>query len=311
MIRLAYSVSMSSGGFQAASLAAAFLLSFPCFVSAQVATTQDTPLRRAFEGKTVAVKIDMPGDDSGIDLYPLREDPVDYRKIGDAIKRYGPALRKGDEVTVTKVHVKAKLIEFQLGGGGFGTWSDTSSRPSVPNTYIGKSTRESDLEKERDGSTGDRRKSLDREIDMLRRDRQREETRLRVIADRARIEQQEWEQARRMRSGSRFNLHYPNGVSAEAATPEVIMAALRAFVDFGPMTGSPPRSRPAPANPAALKKGMSEEEVNQLLGGAPQERRTSEAAGLPMVNATYNLPDSTVTAQFVNGVLAKFSIASK
>ncbi len=281
-----------------------------------LAPAQDEPLRRAFEGKTVIVKLDMPGDDGGINLYPQREDPLDFRKIGEALKRYGTALRKGDEVTVTKVHLKPKLIEFQLGGGGFGSFGDMTGRPPVPSTIVSKSNRERDLEKERNSATGDRRKSLDREVDYLRRDREREENRLRAIAGRAQIEQQDWEQARRLRSGSRFNLHYPTGVPPEAATPEAIMAALAEHVDFSPMgsrrsQSSSLRSRPEPiANPAALKKGMSEDEVENLLGRA-QTRKTGEAAGLPMINATYDLPETTVTAQFVNGVLAKFVITTK
>ena len=277
---------------------------------------QDDQLRRAFEGKTVVLKLDMPGDDSGISIYPLREDPVDYRKVGDAIKRYGAALRKGDEVVVTKVHVKPKLIEFQLGGGGYGAWGDTTSRPSVPSTYVPKSNREKDLERERDGAAGDRRRALDRELSDVRNRREREEARLRIVANRAEIEQRQWEQERRLRSGSRFNLHYPNGVSPEAASPEAIMAALREYVEFSNalprqsslQTRQPPKTAP---NPAALKKGMSEEEVDSVLGGPPQSRRNSEAGGLPMVNATYDLPGSSVTAQFVNGVLARFTISSK
>ncbi len=93
------------------------------------AFAQDEALRRAFEGKTVVVKLDMPGDDGGINLFPDREDPVDFRKIGDAIKHYGASLRKGDEVMVTKVHLKPKLIEFQLGGGGFGSFGDMAGAP--------------------------------------------------------------------------------------------------------------------------------------------------------------------------------------
>jgi hypothetical protein len=278
---------------------------------------QDEPLRRAFEGKSVAVKIDMPGDDGGINIYPRQEVQVDYRKLGDAVKRYGVSLRKGDEVTVTKVHLKPKLIEFQLGGGGYGSWGDMSGRPSVPSTSVPKSRRERDLEKDRDGATGDRRRTLDRELDYLRRDRQREESQLRIVASRAQIEQQEWEAERRRRSGSRFNIHYPEGVPPEAATPQAVMAALAEFVDFGAMKTSsgrredPPalRSRPSAAapNPLALKKGMSEEEVENALG-APVSRTKGEAAGLPLVNSTYDLPETTVKAQFVNGVLAKYTI---
>lgn len=278
-------------------------------------TAQDAHLRRAFEGKTVRVKIDMPGDDGGINVYPQREDRVDWRRTGDALKRYGISLRKGDEATVTKVHVKPKLIEFQLNGGGYGSWGDTAGKPSVPNTYVSKSSRERDLEKQRSSATGDRRRDIDRDLDYLRRDREREESRLRSMASRAQIAADEWERDRRLRSGSRFNLHYPEGVSPEAASPESIMAALAEFVDFddrGPLTEERQttlRTRNHDG-PAALKKGMTEAEVSDILGN-PRMRKTTEAAGLPIVEATYDSADSVIQAQFANGVLARFTISSK
>ncbi|MBM3796658.1 MAG: hypothetical protein FJW31_21970 [Acidobacteria bacterium] len=280
-----------------------------------LAAAQDAHLRRAFEGKTVRVKIDMPGDDGGINVYPQREDRVDWRRVGDAIKRYGAALRKGDEATVTKVHIKPKLIEFQLNGGGFGSWSDTAGRPSVPNTYVSKSSRERDLEKQRNNASGDRRRDLDREIDYLRRDREREETRLRAIGGRVEVEAQEWERERRLRSGSRFNLHYPKGVSPEAASPEAIIAAVAEFVDFGEgATAGNDRRQPALRTrgdgAAALKKGLTEAEVTDLLG-EPRTRKTTQAAGLPIVEASYESADSVIQTQFANGVLARFTISSK
>jgi len=207
-----------------------------------------------------------------------------------------------------------------LGGGGYGSWGDTAGRPIVPSTYVPKSNREKDLEKDREAASGDQRRRLDRELDDLRRARQREESRLRMIANRAEIEAREWEQQRRLRSGSRFNLHHPNGVPPSLTTPEAIMSALDEFVDFsrtGPPRGAqqslstrPPDPTTAVADASSLRKGMSEQEVDRLLG-APQSRKISDAAGLPLVNATYELPASTVTAQFVNGVLAKFTISSK
>ncbi|MFN5581990.1 hypothetical protein [Gemmatimonas sp.] len=43
----------------------------------------------------------------------------------DRIKEFGTALDVGQQVMVTKVVVKGDShIEFQLGGGGFGTLSD-------------------------------------------------------------------------------------------------------------------------------------------------------------------------------------------
>ncbi len=276
-----------------------------------VLVAQDEALRHAFEGQTVVVKIDMPGDDGGINLFPNREDPADFRKIGDAIKQYGASLRKGDEVTITKVHLKPKLIEFQLGGGGFGSFGDMAGAPSVPSTHVRKSNREEDLEKQRGRATGDDRKRIERRLDGERRDRQREESRRRDRASGAQSDRDEWIQARRLRSGSRFNLHYPNGVPPEAATPEAIMAALREYVAF------PRRETSAGAGgggarvyPRTLEKGMSEDDVAHVLGH-PASRKVSEAAGVTMINSTYDLRDSSISVQFANGVLVKFGLISK
>jgi len=54
---------------------------------------------------------------------------------------------------VTKVKVKDNLIEFQLGGGGYGTFGDdASSHVSVP--VAGKSVREKNLERDIPGAPG-------------------------------------------------------------------------------------------------------------------------------------------------------------
>ena len=40
---------------------------------------QDEQLEQAFEGKRVIVKADMPGDDSGIKVYPQQAKPIESR----------------------------------------------------------------------------------------------------------------------------------------------------------------------------------------------------------------------------------------
>lgn len=177
----------------------------------------------------------MPGDDGGINVHPGQEDPVDFRKVGDSIRRYGASLRKGDEVMINKVHIKPKLIEFQLGGGGFGSWGDNWGRPSVPSTTVPKSSRQRHLEKERSSASGSRRAQIDREIDSLERRRRYEQSDRRMGEAAAKDRAEQWEADKRLKSGSRFNLHYPDGVPPEAATPEAIMAALGKYVDFRPL----------------------------------------------------------------------------
>ena len=65
-------------------------------------------LRSFFEGKRVVVKMDMPGDKSGVDIHPESSQPLDWPKIGDRLREYGVALYRGDAVMVTLVKVKKK-----------------------------------------------------------------------------------------------------------------------------------------------------------------------------------------------------------
>src|ERR1700678_4216913 len=83
-------------------------------------------LSGAFEGKQVVVKMDMPGTQKGVDIYPGRPQPLDVKSYADRLKDYGISLQKGDSVMVTKVKVNKDNIEFQLGGGGFGTARDNT-----------------------------------------------------------------------------------------------------------------------------------------------------------------------------------------
>ena len=102
----------------------------------------EAALQRYFEGKQVRVKIDMPGTHDGIDLYWKKDPPVDFKTYSQRLKKFGVALRDGDTVRVTTVRLKQKNIEFQLGGGGYGTAGDdsgsvylpaiTTSRPLLP-----------------------------------------------------------------------------------------------------------------------------------------------------------------------------------
>lgn len=70
------------------------------------------------------------------------------------------ALRDGDLVRVTTVTLKAKNVEFQLGGGGYGTAGDDSGSVYLP--AITKSNRESDLEKQVRNETGSNRRDIPR-----------------------------------------------------------------------------------------------------------------------------------------------------
>src|SRR3954454_19498080 len=95
------------------------LLSFLLLIAPTIAAGQsEAVLREYFEGRTVKVKIAMPGTEDGVDVYPGTARPLDFPRHAARLKANGTALKSGDEALVTKVKLKAKLIEFQLDGGG-------------------------------------------------------------------------------------------------------------------------------------------------------------------------------------------------
>jgi hypothetical protein len=98
-------------------------------------------------------------------------------------------------------------------------------------------------------------------------------------------------------------------VPAEFMTPEGIMNALEAYVDFSPMTGGD-EGAPAATGVAALKKGMSIADVEAALGPAAGIRE-EEVAGLTITVRTYDLPEHKVVAKFASGVLADFTISAR
>ncbi len=286
------------------------LLAAAAAPSPAVAQSEDR-LRTFFEGKTVRVKIEMPGTEDGVDVYPGTEHPIDFPKHATRLKRAGTALRRGDEVLVTKVKVKKDLIEFQLGGGGYGTFGDDASPnvfvPSAPKTEREKNL-EKDLEKTSDPT---QRRKMSEELDALRRDRQRENARNQAEAAQAKQTKETNIRQRRLEGGSRFNLRYKPAVPSEALTPDGVMAALAEYLDFSPIVGErAPEPAPRADSPRGdLRKGLTVDEVDALLGRPDAITQRTEGT-LKVSTSTYRTRDRAVTAEFVEGVLIRFTITS-
>jgi len=278
-------------------------------------------LSQYFEGKQVTVKIDMPGSQQGIDIYPQKPNPLDAKAYGKRMKSFPVALRTGDTVMVTTVKVKDKLIEFQLGGGGFGTFGDDTDT-SVKFTPDSKSDREKDLETQiantDDSDTKDR---LQRELDYLRRQRERDDQRNKAIAQDAAAAKKEQVTEDRIKGGSRFNLKYDGKIPANI-TPQDLVAALSPYLSFpAGMTGeaaqpaqaaagAPPAPAPASGTIDAahsLQKGMHQEQVRALLG-TPTNVADTDHDGIQLHTETFAEGNSLVHAEFVNGVLVRYSI---
>jgi hypothetical protein len=291
-----------------------------------VSAQTEADLKRYFEGKHVNLKMDMPATKDGVDVYPDREQPLDFSEYAGRLKKNGISVRRGEQIMVTKVKLKDKHIEFQLGGGGYGTVGDeTDSSVNVPNAS--KTSREKNVEGElKQENDPARRKRLKEELDDLRRRREREDQRNRAMAAdaqearRARIEQ------KAMQGGSRFNVHF-TAIGSSVLTPQVLMAALRKYVDFDiDQEGSvfrpvsyryiridnrkPGFVRVGPST-TYLKEGLRTEEVFRLLG---KPLSVSERMEQGFVVTTYEFARGAgriLVAEFVNDALVRSRIETR
>ena len=281
--------------------------------AAQPAAAQsEEQLRNYFEGKSVVVKIDMPGTDDGVDVFPGRTQTVDFPRHAGRLKQFGTAIKRGDEVLITKIKVKKDLIEFQLDGGGYGTFGDDASS-SIHVPSASKTQREKNLEKEIEKETDSaKRKKLVEERDALRKEREREDARNRAEAEQATQLKEANVRQRRLDGGSRFNVRFKPLVPSEALTPEGLMQTLAEYVDFAAVAGQKaagPTAAPA-ARPAALRKGLTADEVDALLGRPESINQRAEGT-LRVSSSVYRSNGQLITAEFVEGVLIRFTIQSQ
>jgi hypothetical protein len=279
-------------------------------------------LKQAFEGKFVIVKMDMPATQRGVDLYPDREPAVDFRAYSARVREFGVALKPGDRIMVTTVRVKKKNIEFQLGGGGYGVFGDDTGYVYVPEE--GKSRREKDLERDiKDERDYERRRRMQRELDDLRRDRERENRRARSESRELTERKQSEIAAKRLDAGSRFNLWFEEGrLEARAPTPREVRLMLAQFLDFegAPGPGPRPDARPLPPPPPPprgdlsrvneLRRGMSMEEVHDMLGD-PSRNKAGKQGELSTVTEWYDDGDRVTEVVYVGNVIVRFSTGSK
>jgi hypothetical protein len=278
-------------------------------VATPLQAQNEAMLRQAFEGKVVAVKIDMPATQQGVDVYPLDQIPVDFREVAQRLKDNSTALRIGQPVMVTKVVVKKNShIEFQLGGGGYGTFGDnTSTDVSVVNQSESKAEKAlRDSIKHAPGPT--KRKQFEKELASLREERERENARADAEAKQAQSVMEANLRAKRAESGSRFNVRYRNGIPGDALTPDGLMRALAQYVDFGTASGVASSGSDGSAKAhTLLRKGLLLDEVEALLGPAAMATETKEGT-LTVLKRTYRKDGQKISASFVNEVLIDFAI---
>ena len=273
--------------------------------AAQTPAATEAALKAFFVGKTVALRIDMPGASDGVNV-PI-DRPFNQREYQDRLSRYGTALRAGDRVPVTTIKIKDDVVEFQLAGGGYGTFSDdTSTSANIPD--VEKSNRERDLERlVRDEKDAAKKRTLERELQDLRNYRERENRR--IAAERTVIEDHKRRilAERRLAGGSRFNLRFQGKVPA--LKPEDVMSALSEFVDFSSMN-APPTVRSGMPSPDGPQKGMLRVDAERRFG-SPVDVSQRREGTLTVVTLTFVRGTERITAEFVEDVMIRFVIGRR
>lgn len=299
------------------------LLTLLLFLVPGSATLAQSPgaVSSYFEGKQVVVLMDMPATQKGVDMKMGRPNPLDTVSYASRLKTTGVAIHNGEAVMITKVKFKDKSIEFQLGGGGYGTFGDVTVAPSNFKAAP-KSGREREIENQlQNENDPDRRLDLQRELDFLRRKRERDDDRAKAIDDQQRAQQNAQIAQVRLQGGSRFNLNYGGKVPPNL-TPQDIMTALAPYVAFSPGAPGPtpdanyapaPGPPPGAAGPplpdaSGLQKGMSIEQVEAIYG-APLSHQEGGQQSMITTTNVYARSNTQVQATFVNGILVQYSVS--
>jgi hypothetical protein len=282
------------------------------FARGTLASAQDeAALKAAFERQRVTVRIDMPGSDDGVDVRVqtgiVSSITLDLPSYRNDLKRYGTAIRAGDSAMVTLVKVKKDIIEFQLDGGGFGTFGDnTSTSSNIP--LVEKTAREKTLENQlKTEKDADKRRSMQSELDRLRDRREFENRRIRAERERDEEIKRERVAADRLRGGSRFNIRYKDRVPPGVHVEDV-RTALAEFVDF--RGAAPAAVNLPPLEPARVRKGMLRADAEKLYG-RPEKTSQKTLGEFTVVTLVFLSGEQRITADFVEDVLVRYSIASK
>jgi hypothetical protein len=317
--------------YKSLSLVVAFVLAT---LSAQAQdATAAAAVQNYFQGKEVIVLLDMPGTQKGVDLNFSKPNPMDWKEYSGRIKGYGVAIPKGSVARVTGLVVKKDRIEFQLDGGGFGTFGDDSNA-TVTAKPMEKSSYEKSLESQiANTNDPDRKADLQRDLNRERSRREREDAANRRAAQIASQIKAQQIMDSRVHGGSRFNLRWQGKIPDSELTPEGIAALLANYVtldngaapeaaDYGPPAGSPPpgygphtTAPPPPATGGAatgqLQRGMLINQVNALLGPGKLISDSTAADGLKTEVYKYVSGERETDVTYVSGVVVRFSITSK
>jgi hypothetical protein len=285
-------------------------------VSLSLTAQNPNPLQ-SLVGQEVTLKIDMPGSQRGVDLNFANDNPMNWKDYANRLKSNGTAISKGSTARVTAVVVKNDRIEFQLDGGGFGTFGDDSNTTVTPKT-IEKSSYEKQLEQQITNTTDDdKKRQLQRDLDRERARRERQEADARAAAQVASQIKAQQVADKRLGGGSRFNLRWKGSIPPDQNNPEAVKKLLADYVSFGSQQLAAPAApaqnavaaTPVPAT-AHLQRGMKMADVTSLFGQGHQVSESVSGDGLKTQVFEYSSGDRLVNVTYVEGLVVRYSISS-
>jgi hypothetical protein len=275
-------------------------------VCAPAGAQTEQALKSFFEGHRVTVRIDMPGTQEGVDIHADARRPLDMDDYRSALRKYGVAIRAGQPATVTLVKIKKDVIEFQLDGGGYGAFGDDTST-SVYMPLHDKSDRERELERRiKDEDDREVRHRMERELDELRERREHENRRIAIEKERAEAAKAQLIADRRLRGGSRFNIRYEDRVPP-GMRPQDVMTALAEYADFD---FAPTMLPPPTGDVTQLRKGMSRADAERIFG-QPVSSSQKTTGDLVVTTLVFETQAQRVTADFVEGLLVRYTVSSR
>jgi len=199
-----------------------------------VTAISQNSLQSAFLNRRLWLRIDMPGTQLGVDIFPERPDQL-APNYQDLLRQFPPAYRAGDSATVTKFVIKKDHIEFQLDHGGFGQFGDNSDVTPVPFAPLPPSPDEIHLREKIEHEPDERDRRREQHfLDNLVQQRLAADAQNKAAADAATQAKIQAVVDRRMHGGSRFNITF-NGRVPDNLTPHDIEEALHRFVSFRPL----------------------------------------------------------------------------
>jgi hypothetical protein len=218
------------------------------------------------------------------------------------------------------------VIEFQLDGGGFGTFADDTTT-TVTAKPVEKSDYEKNLERQIAATDDpDKKRGLQRDLDRERARRERQDAANQSAARIASQIKAKQVADNRLRGGSRFNLRWAGSIPEDQITPQAVMERLSEYVVFNKtqtgaltspaqnavaVTEAAPSSESSGSPTAHLQRGMKMDDVTRLLGEGRQLSQSVSNDGLKTQIVEYLTDDRRVEVTYVEGLVVRFSIASR